>query len=135
HDVSTYHILWSDLVLIEEGALSDTDRTSDAEDRTSDIGHRTSEDDAERRAKDEDAEGGEEGDGEVRKESGGEEGREEEGEITDADQVRSRGTPAHYRKDLGGVSGSHGVHIRSASGRDEAADPARDRRALRREGH
>ena len=50
HDVSTYHILWSDLVLIEEAALSDTDRTSDAEDRTSDIGHRTSEDDAERRA-------------------------------------------------------------------------------------
>ncbi len=49
HDVSTYHILWSDLVLIEEPALNDGGRTSDAEGETSDIGHRTSDDDAKSR--------------------------------------------------------------------------------------
>jgi len=38
HDVSTYHLLWSDLVLIEEPALRDDGRTSDVEGRTSDEG-------------------------------------------------------------------------------------------------
>jgi large subunit ribosomal protein L4 len=38
HDVSTYHILWSDLVFIEEPALND---------RTSDVGGRTSEENGE----------------------------------------------------------------------------------------
>ena len=38
HDVSTYHILWSDLVLIEEPALRDDGRTPDVESVTSDEG-------------------------------------------------------------------------------------------------
>jgi large subunit ribosomal protein L4 len=41
HDVSTYHILWSDLVLIEEPALKG---------QASDVGHRTSENTGEVRA-------------------------------------------------------------------------------------
>ena len=38
HDVSTYHILWSDLVLIEEPALRDDGRASEVGDRTTDEG-------------------------------------------------------------------------------------------------
>jgi large subunit ribosomal protein L4 len=43
-DVSTYHLLWSDLVVIEEGALTgEAPSAPDAEAQTPDVEHRTSE--------------------------------------------------------------------------------------------
>jgi hypothetical protein len=51
HDVSTYHILWSDLVLIEEPALRDDGRTPDVESGTSDEGAEPVAPKAEKKAK------------------------------------------------------------------------------------
>ena len=147
-DVSAYHILWSDVVLIEGSAIgqtlepiADTEPTPRAKAPRREAAAKAApakkktareeggaEEGGESVREEEGCEACEEGscEEEARQEGCREEVRgqaEEEGEVSDADTIRYDRSPDRHRAELGGVSGARRVHVPGAPRRDEAGHP------------
>ena len=145
-DVSTYHILWSDVVLIEAGALGQTlspiaEEREAVSTKKSAAKNAPAKKPAAKKAAAPKAEkapakktaaktaakkaaqgaGREEG---GRQEAGCEVGQ-EEGEVIDANPTSHHRASADHREELGGVSGARRVHLRGARRRDRSRRSAR----------